>query len=87
MKNLQGGGAFTEDFETGKRRHWKRNVSVYGSSVRETKREVSFSEDTESYVKVGTRDGASVSMWRLRKENLEGGSSTGTPRDMSRKAL
>jgi hypothetical protein len=42
-------------------RFWKRSVSVYGSSVSGTGRDVSFSEDTESYVKVGTGDGAPVS--------------------------
>jgi hypothetical protein len=61
MTNLEGWGAFIEDFETNKRRFWKRIVSVYRSSVRGTGRDVSFSEDTESYVKVGTGDGASVS--------------------------
>jgi hypothetical protein len=39
----RGGGGVIEDIETGKRRHWKRSVSVYGSSVRGTGREASFS--------------------------------------------
>jgi len=60
-RNLEGWGPFVEDFETGNRRFWKRSVSVYRSSVRGTGSEVSFSEDTESYVKVDTGDGASVS--------------------------
>jgi len=81
------GGAFIEDFDTGKRRHWKRSVCVYGSSVRGTRREVSFSEGLGKVSKSRRRRWSICLHVGLRKENLVGGSSTGTPRDMPWKVL
>jgi hypothetical protein len=55
--------------------------------VRGIWREGSCTEVSGSYVKEGSGDRASISMQWLRKENLEGVSLLGNPRDMSRKAV
>jgi hypothetical protein len=55
--------------------------------VRGTWKEGSFDGDSERYVKEGSGNGTSLSIYRLHKGNLEGAPLLGTSRDISRQAL